>query len=107
MKLIRWMTFLVLSIVAVAVAVSNRGAVTVQLDPFSDVNPAIRFDLPLFIVMFACLLVGLVLGALTVWLAQWKWRRLAAREARRARDLERQIARIERGEDAAEPGLAA
>lgn len=107
MKFLRWIILFLLAVLAITVAVSNREVVTLRLDPFSDVNPAIQFELALFLVIFASVLVGLCLGAAVVWAGQWKWRRQAAREARRARDLERQVVRLERAHGPVEADLAA
>ena len=53
-------------IVAAVIAVANRQEVTFRLDPFSAENPAIAFSMPLFLLVFLALLVGVFLGAATV-----------------------------------------
>ena len=53
-------------IVAAVIAVANRQEVTFRLDPFSAENPAIAFSMPLFLLVFLALLVGVLLGAATV-----------------------------------------
>ncbi len=53
-------------IVAAVIAVANRQQVTFRLDPFSAENPAIAFSMPLFLLVFLALLVGVLLGAATV-----------------------------------------
>ncbi|QRG08361.1 DUF1049 domain-containing protein [Xanthobacter dioxanivorans] len=70
-----------LSILAVALAVANRKAVTLSLDPFSPDAPALAVTLPLFAVVFGALILGVVAGGTVTWLRQGRFRR----EARRAR----------------------
>jgi uncharacterized integral membrane protein len=65
-------TFLVVvPVVALAtvVAVANRQAVEFSLDPIST-EPTIAFSLPLYLLVFLTLLLGVVLGGVTV-----AWRR--------------------------------
>lgn len=68
-----------LAIIIVAFAVANRQAVTVSLDPFDAVNPAYSVTLPLFLIVFAILIVGVVVGGVAAWLRQASWRRAARR----------------------------
>jgi uncharacterized integral membrane protein len=49
-------------VIAAAVAVANRQDVFLSLDPFSREAPAIAFQLPLFVVIFLAIGVGLLLG---------------------------------------------
>ena len=93
MRLSTWIITLPSALIAVVVAVANRDLVTLRLDPFSSVNPAISFDAPLFAIIFAGVLVGMLFGGGAMWLAQGHHRRRAWAEYRRARDLEREIKR--------------
>lgn len=43
-------------------AVANRGAVTVSLDPLPPADPAWTFQLPLYLVIFAAMFAGILLG---------------------------------------------
>jgi uncharacterized integral membrane protein len=65
--------------VIVAFAVANRQAVTVSFDPFSSVNPAYAATLPLFAIIFAVLILGVLIGGIAAWIRQRKWRRSARR----------------------------
>lgn len=68
-----------LGIVFVVFAVANRHPVTVSLDPFAADAPAVAATLPLFIVMLACVLLGVLAGGIAAWVNQGKWRRQARR----------------------------
>lgn len=104
MRLLSWLILLPLIILAVAVAVSNRAAVDVRLDPFSETDPALVFTAPLFMVMFACVLIGLLFGGFSAWWAGRHWRVRAWKEFRRARELERELARRPTPDDAGREG---
>jgi uncharacterized integral membrane protein len=78
-----------LAIVIVVFAVANRQSVTVSFDPFSSAAPAYAATLPLFAVIFAVLILGVIVGGIAAWIGQHKWRRMARRlegEARALRD---------------------
>ncbi|HEV3247582.1 MAG TPA: LapA family protein [Beijerinckiaceae bacterium] len=73
-----------LALLAVAFAVGNRGNVSLSFDPFSDTPYTV--DVPLFIVVFAALILGVLIGGIATWLGQGRHRK-AARMHRR--DVER------------------
>ena len=77
-----------LGLIFIIFAVANRHLVTVSFDPFNSVDPSIAVTLPLFIVIIAVAILGVVAGGSTTFFRQRRWRR-AAREheadARRAR----------------------
>jgi uncharacterized integral membrane protein len=68
-----------LAVTMIAFAIANRQWVTVSVDPFSSTNPAYMANLPLFIVIFASLFVGVLIGGFAAWAGQAKWRRTARR----------------------------
>jgi hypothetical protein len=51
-------------VIAAALAVANRGMVTLSLDPFSDVHPALVIQMPLFLLLFFTLLLGVLIGGM-------------------------------------------
>jgi hypothetical protein len=65
----------------VAWAVANRQSVTVSFDPFDAVNPAYVLTEPLYVIGFAILIAGVVVGGTAAWLGQAKWRKARARLA--------------------------
>lgn len=85
-RLVSLLIVIPLSILGVALAVANRKPVTVSLDPFSPAAPAFSVTVPLFAVIFAALIAGVVLGGVVTWVRQGRFRRearLARREAGR------------------------
>jgi uncharacterized integral membrane protein len=76
-----------LAILVVMFAVANREIITVSFDPFDSVAPALAFKMPLFMLIFALVTVGVVVGGIAAWLKQHKWRMRARRAEAEARDL--------------------
>lgn len=68
-----------LAIIIIAFAVANRQTVTVSFDPFSASTPAYAITLPLFVLIFVLVILGVIIGGVAAWLRQGKWRHLARR----------------------------
>jgi uncharacterized integral membrane protein len=80
-----------IAIVLIALAVANRGMTPFTVDPFNPGNPQLTIGLPLFVLLFAALAVGMVIGSAATWLKQGRYRRIARQrglEAQAARDRE-------------------
>jgi len=86
-KLVTIFVLVPLAIIIVMFAVSNREIITVSFDPFDSVAPALAFKMPLFMLIFALVTVGVVVGGIAAWLKQHKWRMRARRAEAEARDL--------------------
>lgn len=76
-RLVLIIVFVPLAIVLIALAVANRGLVAFTLDPFNPGNPALTVQLPLFVLLFAALALGLLVGGAVTWWKQGRYRRLA------------------------------
>ncbi len=63
-RLLFWVVLVPLGALIVLFAVANRASVLVSLDPFSSENSALAFSAPLFLVMFACVIIGVVIGGI-------------------------------------------
>jgi len=68
-----------LAVLIVMFAVANREYITVSFDTFDSKNPAIAFKIPLFILIFLLVGVGVLVGGIAAWLRQHKWRARARR----------------------------
>jgi uncharacterized integral membrane protein len=66
-----------LAVIIVAFAVANRQSVTVSFDPFSAASPAYAATLPLFVLIFVLVILGVVVGGIAAWMRQARWRRTA------------------------------
>ena len=62
-------------------AIANRNSVTLSFDPFRSVNPTLYLTMPLWLLFFSGILVGLIVGGIVSWWVQGKHRK-AARDAR-------------------------
>lgn len=58
-------------------AVANRHWITVSFDPVSKDNPWLAVDMPAFLLLFAGIFLGLIVGGIVVWMRQGKWRKQA------------------------------
>jgi uncharacterized integral membrane protein len=84
-----------LALVMIAFAVANRHSVTISLDPFSSNEPVASVTLPLFVLIFVLLIVGVILGGSATWLRHGRWRWLARRSEAELRKLRGKIAAME------------
>ncbi len=109
-RLIGWFVLVPLSVLLVLFALANRQVVHVGLDPFGR-EPALLpgFDIPLFGVIYAMLLAGVLLGGLAVWLTQGRHRRERRQFRREAERLGRELdgARRQNGSQTGTKGLPA
>jgi len=76
-----------LAIILVALAVANRGPAFFTLDPFNPGNPALTLQLPLFVLLFIALVVGMITGSLATWFKQGRYRKMARQRGQEAEAL--------------------
>lgn len=76
-RFLGWLFWAPVAIVLIYIAVANRHWVTFSLDPIASDDPLFSVELPLFTLLFAAMLLGLVIGGIASWLNQGKWRRAA------------------------------
>jgi len=102
-KIVAALILVPLAIVIIALAVANRQRVTLSLDPFgTDQNAAFTTPpLPLFLVLFVTLILGVVIGGAASWLRHGGWRRTARRLERELAALRGDIDTLRRGAGAA------
>jgi len=67
------------AVIIIAFAVANRQWITVSFDPFSSASPAYAASLPLFVLIFIVLILGMIVGGAVTWMRQSKWRRRSRR----------------------------
>jgi uncharacterized integral membrane protein len=95
--MIRFLKALILlpvAIVVILLAVANRGPVTLSFDPFSPELPELAVTLPLFAVIFAAVMLGVVVGGVGAWLTQAKHRRARRQYGREVRHLKHETERL-------------
>lgn len=82
-----------LAIILVALAVANRGPASFTLDPFNPGNPALTWQMPLFVLIFAGIAIGMIVGSLATWVKQGRYRKLARQRSQEAEMLRQAAAR--------------
>ncbi|MGH6859911.1 MAG: LapA family protein [Phyllobacterium sp.] len=98
------LVFIPLAIIMIALSVANRGTALFTIDPFNPGNPALSYSAPLFVWLFAALIVGLVIGSIATWTNQGKHRK-AARQRRLEAEMLRKEARKASAETGSTPNL--
>jgi len=91
-KFLNAVVWIPLAMVFVVFAVANRHLVTVSFDPFNSNDPGLGVTLPLFVVIIAVAIFGVVAGGLVTWFGQRRWRRAARQHEADARELRAQLA---------------
>ncbi len=105
MSLLRWSFLSVIGIILVIVALANRELVALRLlpDEFAEILPAPGpVELPMFLVIFAGMVLGLLVGFVWEWMRERHHRLEAAARRREVARLEREIDGLKRrnsGED--------
>jgi uncharacterized integral membrane protein len=87
MPIAYWVLIAVAAAICAAFAISNRAVVSLALWPLP-----FAIDLPLYLLVFAALLMGFVVGAITAWLGGRHRRRELRRSRRRIGALEGEVA---------------
>jgi len=86
-----------LGLIFVVFAVANRHPVTVSFDPFNSADPSVGFTLPLFVVIIAVAIAGVLAGGSATWFRQRRWRRAARQHEADARQARAQLADLRAG----------
>jgi uncharacterized membrane protein len=84
----------------VTLAIANRHATTLVLDPFNPTAPLVSVSLPFYLYLFAALILGVILGGLATWFGQTRWRRQARLQTAEARRWQTEADRLARERDA-------
>ena len=84
-------------VVFVVFAVANRHLVTVSFDPFNSTDPLVGVTMPLFVVIIAVAIAGVVAGGSATWFRQRHWRRAARQHEADARQARTQLADLRAG----------
>ena len=86
-RIVGWLVLVPLCLLVLIFALANRHMVAVNFNPLAPVDVATPgFGMPLFLVIYAVLFIGISLGGLAVWLTQAGHRR---EERRLRRDNEK------------------
>lgn len=87
----------------VGFAVANRQLVRISFDPFDQSHPAASVTLPLFIMLFVFVIVGVLVGGVASWMRQSPWRRAARRLDAEVRTLHTELETMRRQQSPTPP----
>jgi uncharacterized integral membrane protein len=93
----KFLTYLIvvpLALIFIAFAVANRHFVTVSFDPFNATDPALSTDMPLFVLIIAAMVAGVIAGGIATWFGQRHWRRAARHHEADARAVRAELANV-------------
>lgn len=92
-KVVGWLVLVPLCAVLVAFALANRQLVAVNINPFAAPAQAdvAGYGIPLFIVLYVVLLIGVLLGGTATWFAQGAHRRKERQWRREAQHLNQEL----------------
>jgi len=82
------------AILVVLLAVANRTPVLLTFDPFTKEAPQFSVTLPLWVILFGAVTLGVIFGGVMSWLAQAKHRRAERRFKQEARRLRTEAERL-------------
>ena len=106
-KIVRALILIPLAIVIVSFAVANRQTVTVSFDPFDRVDPAFSVAVPLYVLILALVIAGVIVGGVAAWMRQGKWRWRARRAETQAHHLRAENDQLKRRDTVVPPGSPA
>ena len=95
-KVVRALVLIPLAIILIALAVANRQTVIVSFDPFDKAEPAISLALPLYALILALVIAGVIIGGIAAWMRQSNWRSRARAAESQARELRLENERLKR-----------
>lgn len=87
------------ALVLVALAVANRHAVRLVLDPFRPDQPVLSLVLPFYAYLFAALFIGILIGGLSTWATRSAWRRSARQRTAEVQRWRAEADRLQRERD--------
>jgi uncharacterized integral membrane protein len=92
-RIVGWLVLVPLSLVLIVFALANRQLTVVNFNPFISPSALVApgVGVPLFLVIFGVLLVGVVLGGVAGWFAQSEVRRNRRHWQREAERLGREL----------------
>ncbi|SFR38849.1 lipopolysaccharide assembly protein LapA domain-containing protein [Litoreibacter janthinus] len=99
MRYIRYLFMAVVGLSLILVALANRGMVTIRVLPeemAAYLGQPLSYELPLFVVIFGGIIVGLLIGFVWEWLREHKHRADARLQKREKERLEREVKGLKR-----------
>lgn len=96
-RILSWLFGVPVALLVIILAVANRRPVMFSLDPFSLDQPWFAVEVPLYVLLMSCLILGMLIGGVSAWLTQGKWRKEARHRRQEVRRLELEREDLQRG----------
>ncbi|WP_239025254.1 LapA family protein [Rhodoligotrophos defluvii] len=87
-RILSWILGIPVALFVIVVAVANRRPVVFSLDPFEMERPWFSVEMPLYALLVATIILGMLIGGTSAWISQGKWRREARLRRQEVRRLE-------------------
>ncbi|MDB5473615.1 MAG: hypothetical protein JWP99_918 [Devosia sp.] len=99
-KIVGWVILVPLCLGLIVFALANRHFVAINFNPFTSVEaaPAPGYGVPMFIVLYVVLLLGVLLGGVATWFAQGHHRRREKHWRREAHLLNTELEDLRKGQ---------
>ncbi len=91
-KFLKTLVVVPLALILLAFAVANRQLVMVSFNPFDASDASLALTLPLFVIIIAAAVLGVISGGIAVWFGQRRWRRAARRHEAEAQAARQKLA---------------
>ncbi len=88
--LLRLIVMVPAGLVLLLLALANRKPIVLSLDPFGGDTPGLSISVPLFVVIFLSVIVGVLVGGVALWFGQGRHRRAAKLHKREVERLRRE-----------------
>jgi uncharacterized integral membrane protein len=98
-RIVGWVVLVPLCAALIVFALANRQSVVVNFNPFASPETGTTLGVPMFLVLFAVLLIGVVLGGIATWFAQGAHRREERHFRRETERLHRELEVARRAPD--------
>ena len=92
MKLVAWLVALPMALLGIVIAIANRSPVRVSLDPTTADSSFLSVEVPLYVLIFLSIFIGMLIGSSTTWIKQRKWRKAARTEKKQKNALAGELA---------------
>jgi uncharacterized integral membrane protein len=76
-RILSWIIGAPVAVLLVSFAVANRHWIDISFDPINKADPWLVISLPAYLLLFAGMFIGMIVGGFVVWARQGKWRKAA------------------------------
>lgn len=99
-KIVGWVVLVPLCLGLVVLALANQHFVTININPFApgDAAAAPGYGVPMFVVLYVVLLIGVLAGGTATWFAQGEQRRRARHWRREAQTLSDELEKLRKSQ---------